>query len=54
MHEIEQRSVIGKGEHMLKSGHPAPHSIEVGVVHYVSQIWKAFALPLLENEHTSH
>lgn len=38
MHEIEQRSVIGKGEHMLKSGHPAPHSIEVGVVHYVSQI----------------
>ena len=29
MHEIEQRSVIGKGEHMLQSGHPAPHSIEV-------------------------
>lgn len=29
MHEIEQRSVIGKGEHMLESGHPAPQSIEV-------------------------
>ena len=30
MHEIEQRSVIGKGKHMLESGHPAPQLIEVG------------------------
>ena len=32
MHEIEQRSVIGKGEHMLESGHPAAQSIEVGIL----------------------
>jgi hypothetical protein len=31
MHEIEQRSVIGKGEHMLESGHPAAQSVEVGI-----------------------
>lgn len=31
MHEIEQRSVIGKGEHLIQSGHPAPHAIEVCV-----------------------
>ncbi len=29
MHEIEQRSVIGKGKHMLESGHPAAQFIEV-------------------------